>query len=788
MERKLLNLHRISEIFGSAEDLLKLALSLLYALILYIFLGQYILLPEVRALHIVSLVWMLLVLHVVISLRGLSRTVFFGILMTAVVLAGSFLEWKNFAQILKFYPKWLFGASPKTDLLKTGAECIQSALLAVPAYGVSLLVSRHPIPKAVISAGFFAGLVILMVNGVRVPHLGSVIVITLLVISAAELIRTKSPRQKKGSSARFLIYLMPVFILYGGLVFSMPAPEKPYDWATFRDAYHTIEQGIRKLSQRLVLNHGRAYSFSYSGFSEDSSFSGNVRSSDQDNLVLRTRDGLKTGLYLEGRIMDQFDGRAWETSKEAGKADYSTDSFLTFLAVTSFDPDYPSDYLSRRDLEIEYRYLKTDAVFMPQKAVSVDENGETIRTDAAGNLYFKGRRGYGTAYTVKFSLMNLGSGYFSELLQAMQGASYEEEFVRKNYYRFTSEEPILSAEELESYEARMHALFGGKTELSEGLLAYLSEVTKGTEPGSYERLKRLEELLSAYSYDTSPGRLPREIDSPEEFLDYFLLEKRSGFCSYFATAFALLARNEGFPARYVQGFLIPAAGESEITVRSSMSHAWPEVFIDGIGWIPFEPTPGFSAFRYAAWKTQERKDGSETASGDGSVAGMPEEIPSDPYPFDPGLVHAEEKEEDGFPYELLFRALRAAGWALLFLLGFSAVLLLFLHLLRIFRYRSRNEEGKYLFLAERLLNLLSVLGVRRRDSETLRELSYRASEELSLPPGAFSFLSDYEALKYDGSFRITDAYDNYRECEKHIFDDMRKKRRFRLLLFRLLYG
>jgi hypothetical protein len=78
----------------------------------------------------------------------------------------------------------------------------------------------------------------------------------------------------------------------------------------------------------------------------------------------------------------------------------------------------------------------------------------------------------------------------------------------------------------------------------------------------------------------------------------FLTEK-SGYCIHFASAMAVLARDLGIPSRVAVGFLPGAANKEnkglfgrEFTVTSHDLHAWPELYFDGVGWIPFEPTPG----------------------------------------------------------------------------------------------------------------------------------------------------------------------------------------------------
>lgn len=74
------------------------------------------------------------------------------------------------------------------------------------------------------------------------------------------------------------------------------------------------------------------------------------------------------------------------------------------------------------------------------------------------------------------------------------------------------------------------------------------------------------------------------------------LQVRAGYCVHYASAFAVMARTLGIPARIVIGYLpgtassIPQQGGVEYSVSSSQLHSWPEVYFEGIGWVPFEPT------------------------------------------------------------------------------------------------------------------------------------------------------------------------------------------------------
>jgi transglutaminase-like putative cysteine protease len=100
-------------------------------------------------------------------------------------------------------------------------------------------------------------------------------------------------------------------------------------------------------------------------------------------------------------------------------------------------------------------------------------------------------------------------------------------------------------------------------------------------------------LVRHYRYDLSIPYFPLDHDA----IDYFLFEQKAGFCEHFASAFVILARASGVPARlvtgYAEGEFNPLTGNYEI--RESDGHAWAEVFLYGVGWVEVEPTPGFES-------------------------------------------------------------------------------------------------------------------------------------------------------------------------------------------------
>ncbi|WP_395242868.1 transglutaminaseTgpA domain-containing protein [Agromyces sp. MMS24-K17] len=76
------------------------------------------------------------------------------------------------------------------------------------------------------------------------------------------------------------------------------------------------------------------------------------------------------------------------------------------------------------------------------------------------------------------------------------------------------------------------------------------------------------------------------------------LEAKAGYCVHFASTMAVFARELGIPARIAVGYTAGTATDERIEGRTVLQvdshdlHAWPELYFDGVGWVPFEPTPG----------------------------------------------------------------------------------------------------------------------------------------------------------------------------------------------------
>ncbi len=173
-------------------------------------------------------------------------------------------------------------------------------------------------------------------------------------------------------------------------------------------------------------------------------------------------------------------------------------------------------------------------------------------------------------------------------------------------YSWTSDIPSYTAGQ---YAAATSASDPTYTALPEGLPERIRDLALAVTSGhttTYAKAKALEQYLSTnYTYrfadasrsgDPPPGRDP---------VDWFLFDHREGTCGVFSSAFVVMARSIGIPARVVSGWAITPMEGTQI-VYGDQGHQWAEVAFEGLGWVTFEPTAaGGPATRAAASSVED---------------------------------------------------------------------------------------------------------------------------------------------------------------------------------------
>ena len=120
-----------------------------------------------------------------------------------------------------------------------------------------------------------------------------------------------------------------------------------------------------------------------------------------------------------------------------------------------------------------------------------------------------------------------------------------------------------------------------------GMRSLAQDITRSA-PTRFEKARALQDWFrTEFTYDLSAksGQSTNDIQG--------FIESKRGYCEQFSGTFAAMARSLGIPARVAVGF---TAGEQTspgvFTVKAKHAHAWPEIYVERLGWIAFEPTPG----------------------------------------------------------------------------------------------------------------------------------------------------------------------------------------------------
>ena len=262
--------------------------------------------------------------------------------------------------------------------------------------------------------------------------------------------------------------------------------------------------------------------------------------------------------------------------------------------------------------------------------------------------------------------------------------------------------------------------------------------------------------LQTYFRDNFKYDLNVQAGHGENAIESFLKDKR-GYCEQFAGTYAAFARSVNLPTRVAVGFTPGDFENGEYVVRGQFAHAWPEVWFEGVGWVPFDPTPGRGVYGGESYThvPPDQADTGETAADStattavGGTAGASTTIPSgeDLAGLIPGGLGG-NVEAVGLPGQS-----HPSVWPqrLLVALGFIVVAgLLWVVVVPLARRRQRHNRRKsattpsdrVLVAWEEAADAFSVAGVPPKGPETYREFATRATTATPVPHSAMRRLAE----------------------------------------------
>lgn len=614
----------------------------------------------------------------------------------------------------------------RAEFLYKNRWVVQILLVSLAAFAAGQLIMAFGRVRLGMSLVFAGVLCFTMVREDGISPVGVASLLFVLLLIYAEEIQQRWKKSGYTDGRKHLVYIAP-FLFVGFLsVASLKAPQTPYDWNFVKVFWERTKDGFIELSDRLFFAEAEDFDSSLAGFSESGRMAGDVNENPKQIMEIVYNPGAGANIYLMGKVFDTFDGREWTANNVSDAEERTLDTLETLYAVTVYDGKYTEDYVRMVQFSINLLHFRTKYMFAPLKSREWAVASDKVSSfEQGGNLLFSKRMGNKASYTVRYYRMNEGHTVFEEFLDA----DHEE---NREIWDKVSEKRY-SYEKLLAYRERVYEYYLPTTTVSERMQEQLREITADAD-SDFQKLKALEAYLQKLTYTDTPGVLSDRITDAGDYLDYFIFENPYGYCKYFSTAFVLMARALEIPARHVQGYRIPVEQTGRTTVTSDMAHAWPEAYIEGVGWIAFEPTPGYK--QVTSWKTYaqklEEQELAEKLSGTTAEKNEPAQIPEEL-----------KKEEEETVREIKWYRIAVPVAAVLLFLAAAAFCDL---LLRRKRYRELDEDGKLRYLCNTNLRLLRLLGFSLNSGETLAEFEARAKEKL--PREALEFIGCYERILY----------------------------------------
>lgn len=302
----------------------------------------------------------------------------------------------------------------------------------------------------------------------------------------------------------------------------------------------------------------------------------------EETPVMQVRTSGRT--LLRGAIKNEYDGSAW-TDSTSGRRYLLVNPRFILLRRSLFDLDRPEKALRSQlpqsePITVLMRSDSVSTLYLTQRFFALSGEGIVPYFSPASEVFGTRSLTLGDSYTFSGTRMSYDTqGVRDVVLAASQAPDQPLEGIRETYLSVPS-----------GVEPDVYAL--------------VTRITQDAQ-NDFDRAAALcAYLRSAYSYTLEQNIPP----TGRDFVSWFLLTERQGYCTSFASAMAVMARIAGLPSRYIEGYAAVPDSDGTARVTQRNAHAWVEIYFSGFGWLSFDATPGY---------------GTENTSDDGNLPDNP---------------------------------------------------------------------------------------------------------------------------------------------------------------------
>lgn len=521
-----------------------------------------------------------------------------------------------------------------------------------------------------------------------------------------------------------MLELMPLFMAALFLLCRLPRNEEPLDWSWVGRAWDAVQEKAEVLLVDISYLLEGENEDSFAGF-DGGGLGGFVFGSEKEQLHIGG-GRLKNPLYLTGAVYGEYTGKEWQTvPKQSSRIEQGQEQ-IWYALEQSIYAGQQEQLTSSVLLAVEYRLIRTTSLFhelyttdlyFPDGTPLFQEDAPWIMEKAKGKDF---------TYQLHFLEINERCDEIKTLLRQQawkEDAVWDKEFLQR--------------------EAEIYQAYSKLPETVPQRVYELAHTIAAGADSDYDRMAAFVDYLKDYNYTKTPPECP----DGQDFADYFLFDGKSGYCTSFATALAVLGRCEGIPTRYVTGFMTVKpckSARTDVLITGNQGHAWVEAYIEHVGWVRFDATPGYGDVWTDRWTPVE-------AAGDGITDGADAQAQKPQGTFAQEMP-LQEAENDWQGRTLQEYVLLLAELIWMLLAGSILIVAMVVWLRNMVRHRTytrMNTQEKMRQQIERLLRLGKLRGAPIREGETL--YAYRVRTQKMWAAGEYSFAEVcqlYESVRF----------------------------------------
>lgn len=621
------------------------------------------------------------------------------------------------------------------------------------------VISKNSVLRMITAAGWVVFWIVCVFVPLSLPKTAVVLMLPAVLFELARAVYITAKGSDRSHFDALRSPLMAFFIAGSLVMFIMPTSQEPYHWKLPRAIVETVQELYEKIETAIILKSSGSSEFgmSFGGIGENTNLLGRKKEGSGGVMELTAETALSGRIYLKGNIWEIYDGEGWSTQLNGQDIELLSacnDTAEHIYALWRYEGDRLStDFFRKGSVYIRYSNTKTRTMFSSLNVLnySLDEDKNPWSYYATGLLfdYVEDDAEYSLRY------LEENSKSIGELISASEGWTYGVKNLNVHWFIVNSEFSrnfSVTTRGLSQIEAtlkeRQELIYDTYLEVpdfvSEKVYELADSITEGLTT-DYEKVLAIEDYLRKnYTYTLTP-----ESPKGRNFLDWFLFEADEGYCTWFATAASILARCEGIPSRYVQGYCVSLREGKSYVVTGEDAHAWSECYISGYGWVTVEATPGYSAGGTGTWLTNADILAS---AGDGDDEWFEEEE------LDAGFIQPSKPKDEETELEEEETGIHNNYFAIaIFIIGVGAVaagaILYDKYVLTAKRiYDAASYSRRAELDLERIVSLAKKTGCSRKPEDSINVFLVRLSRYIGADTQRTRALSDiYERVFFGGS-------------------------------------